>query len=559
VTKRAVGYLRVSSEAQVENYSLGTQEEDIRRYCAEKGYELLDVVREVYTAMVLEARPVLRQVRKDIQAGRVDVVVVWHRDRLSRDPEARIELRLEADRHGARYESVTDPIGNTDEDRLVDYVRGFGAKQEVKRNTQRSIANSRARMKSGKLPGGGKPRFGYRFEGEGRSRYVANPDTAWVVRRIFDEVADGTPKLTVCKALMRDGIAAPQGRQWRPPTLAGIIRSSYYRGEAIAYRVRQWKDEDGHWHKAVRDTADGDDGFIPLPEGTVERLVSDEVWYRANANLDNARDNVGRRGDDREDVLVRGAVRCGVCGFRMCIHRLSDAVYLRCQAKQRGAGSCQNMIRAAKVDSAVWKRIWWISTNPDYVQQELERQQRSERTVEDTRELDRQIREAGQEVENLATAVGRLSDGAALDTLLALLTDASNRKAALVARKAELDLQRRLVERQRATVRAWYDHGHDLLETIDTWSYKQRRRRLQELGIEVTVWPRTNAKRYEIEASLPVAQELLADIERPDGLTISRLAQGTTPPSPACGSNPPAPCASIAGDSPPHSRTVRQA
>jgi hypothetical protein len=254
----------------------------------------------------------------------------------------------------------------------------------------------------------------------------------------------------------------------------------------------------------------------------------------------------------------------------MCIHRLPDATYLRCQAKQRGAGSCQNMIRAAKIDRAVWDRIWWISTNPDYVQQELERQQRSDRVVEDTRELDKQIREAGMEVDNLATAVARLSDGDALDTLLARLTDASNRRTALIARKAEIDLQARIVEQQKATVRAWYDHGHDLLESIGEWDYQQRRRRLQELGIEVTVWPRTSAKRYEIAASLPVAREMLDAITAPSELAVTRVATdyparsgspewtpGTQSRSPACGNSRSGPCAGTAGGSPRRSRTVQ--
>ena len=573
MSERAGAYLRVSSEEQADNNSLATQERDIRTYLADRGYLLVELYREVYTGTLLEARPELRRLRADIEAQRLDVAVVWHSDRLSRDPDDRVYLRVEAHRKGARYESVTDPLGGTDEDRLVQYIQGYAAKQEVRRITERSVANSRARMRSGKLPGGGKPRYGYQFEGEDRGRYVAKPETAWVVRLIFERIADGTPKLTLCKQLMAEGIPAPQGKRWRPFKFGSIIRSPMYRGEAVACRVKTWRDQSGKRLRKLRDSAEGEDGYIPLPDGTVERLVSDDLWNRANTALNRALDYRSTRyapGTDPEDVLVRGAVRCGVCGFRMCIHRLPDATYLRCQAKQRGAGSCQNMIRAAKIDRAVWNRIWLISTNPDYVQQELERQQRSDQVVEDTRELDKQIREAGTEVDNLATAVGRLSDGSALDTLLARLTDASNRRAALVARKSEIDLQARIVEQQKATVRTWYDHGHELLESIGEWDYKQRRRRLQELGIEVTVWPRTSAKRYEIAASLPVAREMLDAITAPSALAVTRVSTDYPPRSgspewtpdtqsrtPACGNSRSGPCAGTAGGSPRRSRTVR--
>jgi site-specific DNA recombinase len=159
--ERAIGYCRVSSEEQADNNSLATQERDIRAYCKDRGYQLVGLYREVYTGTLLEARPELRRLRADAEAKRLDVAVVWHSDRLSRDPDDRVYLRVEANRRGARYESVTDPLGGTDEDRLVQYIQGYAAKQEVRRITERSVANSRARMKSGKLPGGGKPRYGY--------------------------------------------------------------------------------------------------------------------------------------------------------------------------------------------------------------------------------------------------------------------------------------------------------------------------------------------------------------------------------------------------------------
>lgn len=44
--RKAVGYVRVSDEKQVSNYSLDTQENAIRRYAQKHGIELLEVFRE---------------------------------------------------------------------------------------------------------------------------------------------------------------------------------------------------------------------------------------------------------------------------------------------------------------------------------------------------------------------------------------------------------------------------------------------------------------------------------------------------------------------------------
>ncbi|MCL4415907.1 MAG: recombinase family protein, partial [Actinobacteria bacterium] len=84
---KAVIYIRVSSEEQVENFSLKTQEEICRRDAKYKGYEIDQVFREEgKSAKTILGRPELlkmldycRKNKKDIQA-----VYVYRLDRLSR-------------------------------------------------------------------------------------------------------------------------------------------------------------------------------------------------------------------------------------------------------------------------------------------------------------------------------------------------------------------------------------------------------------------------------------------------------------------------------------------
>lgn len=175
---RAAIYIRVSSDVQVDGHSLDTQENECRAYAVERSYEVVEIYREVYTGVLLEARPELARLRSDIEAGRFEVAVVWHSDRLSRDPDDRVYLRVEASKHGARFESVRDHIGTSDEDRLVEYIHGYAAKLEWRRIRERSHINSRARAKSGKLRGGHRARYGYEFADETRASYIENPDTA---------------------------------------------------------------------------------------------------------------------------------------------------------------------------------------------------------------------------------------------------------------------------------------------------------------------------------------------------------------------------------------------
>ena len=50
---------------------------------------------------------------------------------------------------------------------------------------------------------------------------------------------------------------------------------------------------------------------------------------------------------------------------------------------------------------------------------------------------------------------------------------------------------------------ACWGHGHELLETIDSWDHRMKRRRVREPGIEVTVRPMASSEpRFEAAASL---------------------------------------------------------
>lgn len=134
---RAAIYVRVSDPKQEENTSLSSQEDAFRAYAAEHGYMVTDqhIYRETHTGSQLWERPQLTKLRDALQRGEVDRVVVWHRDRWSRDQDDRVFLRVEAKRSGVAIEAVTGPSidYDSDEGHLVDYIAGYAASQERKR------------------------------------------------------------------------------------------------------------------------------------------------------------------------------------------------------------------------------------------------------------------------------------------------------------------------------------------------------------------------------------------------------------------------------------------
>jgi site-specific DNA recombinase len=250
---RAGIYCRVSSQGQEDGYSLDDQEAKGRGFCAERGYEVAGVWREVYTGAALFGRPKLMALMGEVERGTVERVILSHPDRQTRDMLDLGWLVREAERHGAKFECVeAETDFGTPEGVIIGGIRAFAAQTTRTINAKKSIDAVRRRVEiDGKLIGGHPPRYGYRFgpetDGSGkptRERYVIEPEQAETVRFIFEQIAASVPKMTICKELMRRGVPNPGfARQrdrvirWKPATVEGIVRDEKYRGVAFLFKI----------------------------------------------------------------------------------------------------------------------------------------------------------------------------------------------------------------------------------------------------------------------------------------------------------------------------------
>ena len=82
---KAVAYTRVSSEKQVDNYSLVFQEKTLRNYAKNNNIELLKVFKEEGKSGTNLLRPAYKEMLEFIEQNDVDVILVHKLDRLHRD------------------------------------------------------------------------------------------------------------------------------------------------------------------------------------------------------------------------------------------------------------------------------------------------------------------------------------------------------------------------------------------------------------------------------------------------------------------------------------------
>ena len=108
---RAVGYVRVSTEEQVEGHSLDAQRREIKRYCDRHGYEFVrfyaDEGVSAYTGS-MRKRPQLSALLASAEQQGFDVVIVHTLDRWARNIRVQSDTLERLGRAGAGFVSIAE-------------------------------------------------------------------------------------------------------------------------------------------------------------------------------------------------------------------------------------------------------------------------------------------------------------------------------------------------------------------------------------------------------------------------------------------------------------------
>ena len=235
---------------------------------------------------------------------------------------------------------------------------------------ERSLRGKRARATSGKVLNSGVDLYGYSRDRE-RGVYVIREDEAEVIRRIYEWCAEGESISRISARLLREGIPAPGQRsgmgvgRWGDSTLSRILHDTRYRGEGYAFA----------WTSTVvpgvgkRSKLAHEDHRIKLPAEATPAIVSVELWDEVQERLRKAAPH--RRRNEKRPKLLRGYVRCAICGGTMSPigrGRSGDVTYYRCLSYMRAGERCgARMSREDALDAWVWQELSEIVSHPENV------------------------------------------------------------------------------------------------------------------------------------------------------------------------------------------------
>jgi len=382
-------------------------------------------------------RPAVRRLMADIEAGRVDCVVVYKVDRLSRSLLDFARLIEAFEMHQVSFVSVTQQFNTaTSMGRLVLNVLLSFAQFEREIISERTRDKIAAARRKGKWSGG-MPLLGYDVDPRG-SKLLVNEDEAARVRAIFELYLEHQSLIPVVVELERRGWANKRwttrkgrdrgGKPITKTSLHKLLTNVAYIGK-ITYKTEIHPGE----HPAIVDAV---------------------VWQRVQSTLQRNGRTGGGAVRNKFGALLKGILRCRPCGCAMTPTHASKGgtkryrYYVCSSAQKRGWHTCPSKsISAGEIERFVVEQIKSIGRDPAVLNETIAQahSQGRARTAEletERRGLERELGRWNTEVRSLLEQISP-GDGDSPAT----------------ARLADLQERIRIAERRATEVR---EQGHAL-------------------------------------------------------------------------------------------------
>lgn len=227
------GYVRVSTEMQVERDALQNQIQALQAYALAHGLRLRLYRDEGVSAKDTD-RPDLQRLLGDVRAGRVRSVLVTKLDRISRSLADLLDLMQLFDTHSVKFVSLRDNIDTSGPvGRFMLHILGSIAELERAITAERVAEDMKLRAQRRKWNGGLAP-YGRRME-DGQLKIV--PEEAAVLRRMRELFLEKRSWRGVAVALNRAGFRT---RGWEPEERDGrLVRKGHAPAEWTSTSVKR--------------------------------------------------------------------------------------------------------------------------------------------------------------------------------------------------------------------------------------------------------------------------------------------------------------------------------
>jgi site-specific DNA recombinase len=308
-----------------------------------------------YTGANME-RPAMRRLLADVQARKVDCVVVYKVDRLSRSIRDFAKIMEILDKHGTTFVSVTQQFNTTTSlGRLTLNILLSFAQFEREIISERTRDKQVLARKRGKWTGGHLP-LGYNLEA---GCLVVNAEEADRVRQIFEWYLEGQ---TVYGIVAKCADLGWHNKQWT--TKDGKVYGGHPMCKCHVYKML------ANPLYAARIRADGE-----VVAANHARAVDDRTFDLVQERLKENTRNPGTQHRPKLESLLRGLLYCTCCGSAMSPSYSSSKnrryrYYVCIRAAQRNGATCTTRaVSAPVVEEAVIESVRRFVLAPGVVEE----------------------------------------------------------------------------------------------------------------------------------------------------------------------------------------------
>ncbi|MDE2029179.1 MAG: recombinase family protein [Alphaproteobacteria bacterium] len=382
---RCAIYTRKSSDEGLEQEynSLDAQRDASEAYISSQRHEGWMLVPDLYDDGGFSGgnmnRPGLKRLIADIEAHKIDIVVVYKIDRLTRSLMDFAQLIGLFDKHNVSFVSVTQQFNTTTPmGRLVLNILLSFAQFERELTGERIRDKVAASKKKGMWMGGCPP-LGYDVV---ERKLIVNAQEAEIVKKIFQRFITLRSTALLARELRLQGVRSKTyitrtgNQRYGSPLcknqLYRILNNKIYLG-MIAHKDKVY-------------------------DGQHEAIVEQKIWDEANGIIVKSPQQRSRASASKEFALLKGLVFCGLCGSPYTpVYTLKNGKkyrYYKPSHQLRGlAEECPvGSVGAGELEGVVLAQLRGVFSNPDIVVKTWEHAKAKEQSVTE-REVKKALRD----------------------------------------------------------------------------------------------------------------------------------------------------------------------
>ena len=322
-------YLRLSrdDELQGESGSIQTQRMMLRQYAAEHGLTVVDeYIDDGWSGTNFE-RPSFQRMIDDIEDGKINCVVTKDLSRLGRNyilTGQYTEIYFPS--KGVRYIAINDNVDTINgESELAPFLNILN-EMHARQTSKKVKAAMHTRFANGAHYGAYAP-LGYVKDPDKKGHLLIDPETRWIVEKIFDLAVHGRGAASITRILVEEKVPTPgwlnyerygtfaniyagapaeKAYAWTIAQVKSILKEETYIGHSVhnkqsnisfknKKKVRKPQEE---WYRV---------------ENTHEAIISEEVFQKVQELIASRR----RKRRNGTTQIFAGLIKCADCGWSL--------------------------------------------------------------------------------------------------------------------------------------------------------------------------------------------------------------------------------------------------